>query len=321
MRKYFVLLTLFVFVSFNLFGQNRSVVLDSIVIGDPFIMADEDTQTYYMVGSTSGTVMWESKDLRNWSNPHSYIEWDKNSWKGNIPAIWAPEIHRYKGKYYCFATFTNNSMIHGEVDGRKLPRRDTHILKSDSPQGPYCEFSTEDYLDANKCTLDGTLWVEPNGKPYMVYCYEWIQAVDGRMEAVQLKRNLKAPKGKPFELFKASDTKWNDDSPVTDGPFLFLTKTGKLGMLWSSGSKSGYSQGVAYSESGMIRGPWVQDTETLTPRDHGHGMLFRTFEGRLLLICHTWHYDNKGKRLTRYPVLFEVDDSGDKLEMIGKYNP
>ncbi len=84
MRKYFVLLTLLVFVSFNLFGQNRSVALDSIVIGDPFIMADDDTQTYYMVGSTSGTVMWESEDLRNWSNPHSYIEWDKNSWKGMI---------------------------------------------------------------------------------------------------------------------------------------------------------------------------------------------------------------------------------------------
>jgi len=300
----------------------ENIPFESIVIGDPFIMADTKSKTYYMVGSPkeSGN-MWKSKDLKTWSGPFKYIYWDKKSWRGENPPIWAPEIHEYKGKYYCFATFTNNDLIHGEVNGKKLPRRDTHILRSNKAEGPYEEFCSKDYLDAGKCTLDGTLWVEPDGTPYMVYCYEWIQAIDGRMEAIQLEKNLKASKGNPIELFKASDCKWNDNSPVTDGPFLFRTQTGRLGMLWSSGSKHGYSQGVAYSRSGTIIGPWIQERELLTPREHGHGMLFHSFEGKLLLVCHTWHHDKKGKRQSRYPVLFEVDDSGDKLKLVGKYNP
>ena len=29
--------------------------------------------------------------------------------------------------------------------------------------------------------LDGTLWVE-DGKPYMIYCHEWVETVDGEMD-------------------------------------------------------------------------------------------------------------------------------------------
>ncbi|MUT64558.1 hypothetical protein [Paenibacillus sp. NEAU-GSW1] len=32
--------------------------------------------------------------------------------------------------------------------------------------------------------------------------------------------------------------------------------------------------------------PWTQDAETLFPQDGGHGMLFRTFEGKLMLTMH-----------------------------------
>lgn len=306
--------------SFFFFSESQGVEIDSIVIGDPYIYVDSQTLTYYMVGTNKESDMWISKDLKTWRGPFKYLMWNKTLWMGEHPSIWAPEIHKYKGKYYCFATFTNKDIIHGEKNGWKLPRRDTHILRSDNPVGPYKEFCKKDYLDANKCTLDGTLWVEPDGTPYMVYCYEWIQAIDGRMEAVKLNKKISAPKGTPFELFKASDCKWNDDSPVTDGPFLFRTRTGRLGMLWSSGSKQGYSQGVAYSSSGKITGPWIQESERLTPPGCGHGMLFRTFEGKLLLVCHTWRYNN-GKDGLRYPVLFEVDDSEDKLRIIGQYNP
>lgn len=37
---------------------------------------------------------------------------------------------------------------------------------------------------------------------------------------------------------------------VADGPFLFRTGTGRLGMLWSSWSNSRCAQGVAYSGVG-----------------------------------------------------------------------
>lgn len=316
----FLNIIFFLSISLSSFGQNNLVSLSNIICADPYIYADKQSKTYILTGTAhnaSCNNFWTSKDLKTWSGPYNRIDWDKKSWKGENPAIWAPEIHKYRGKYYCFATFTNNSIIHGEINGRKLPYRNTHIFVSQKPDGPYKEISSKNYFKANKCTLDGTLWVEPNGTPYMVYCYEWIQAVDGRMEVVKLKKNLKTVRGKSIQLFKASDGKWKNNQ-VTDGPFLFKTQTGKLGMLWSTGSGGKYVQGVAYSSSGKITGPWIQDSELLTPADHGHGMLFKTFDNKLMLVCHTWKYDKQGKKTTRYPVLFEMDDRGDKLKIIKK---
>jgi hypothetical protein len=57
-------------------------------------------------------------------------------------------------------------------------------------------------------------------------------------------------------------------------------------MLWSGFGTEGYTLGVAYSDGG-VRGPWVQDPEPLFPTDGGHGMIFRTPEGKLMLTLHS----------------------------------
>lgn len=41
------------------------------------------------------------------------------------------------------------------------------------------------------------------------------------------------------------------------GPYLFKTKTGRLGMIWASWVYDVYTQGVAYSTSGTPAGPWT----------------------------------------------------------------
>lgn len=78
---------------------------DSLQLSDPFILADEETQMYYLVGS--GGSLWKSTNLKMWTGPYQYITVDTTSWIGTAPRIWAPELHKYKGKYYCFVTFTN----------------------------------------------------------------------------------------------------------------------------------------------------------------------------------------------------------------------
>jgi len=45
--------------------------------------------------------------------------------------------------------------------------------------------------------------------------------------------------------------------------------------------------GIARSASGDIAGPWRQDAEPLWAADGGHGMIFRSFEGQLMLTLHT----------------------------------
>ena len=107
---------------------------------------------------------------------------------------------------------------------------------------------------------------------------------------------------------------------VADGPFLFRTGTGRLGMLWSSWSNSRCAQGVAYSESDKLAGPWVQCNDPLIPNNSGHGMLFRTFDGKLLMCLHHQSLDSENPG-PRRPTLFEVDISGDEIKILGKYHP
>jgi len=161
-----------------------------------------------------------------------------------------------------------------------------------------------------------------------VYCYEWLQNGNGTIEKIELKPDLSGSVGNGELLFKASDSPWSrekdkdgNDKPnkVTDGPFLFKTETGKLGMLWTSWIYDEYVQGVTYSESGTLDGPWIQEKDPITPRNYGHGMLFKTFDGKTLMAAHSHAVVNG--RYHRVPHLFEVDLSGDKLKVVAPYKP
>jgi hypothetical protein len=101
---------------------------------------------------------------------------------------------------------------------------------------------------------------------------------------------------------------------VTDGPYVFRTQTGRLGIIWTSWVYDIYTQGVAYSDNGKLSGKWIQEPEPITPPDFGHGMLFRNIEGKLLMAIHSHSTDERG-RTVRIPHLFEVDDSGDKIQV------
>lgn len=304
-------------------GVREHIPLDSIRLSDPAILADKETEMYYMTGT--GGRLWKSKDLAQWIGPYKVVEIDTNSWMGPKPMIWAAELHRYKDKYYYFATFTNEDIKIDTVRENIIPRRASHVLVSDQPDGPYVPMQDATYLPAESPTLDGTLWIE-NGKPYMIYCGEWLQNWNGTMSKIELKPDLSGTIGQSDTLFRAFDSPWSRElnsegdtlpSKVTDGPWLFKTQTGTLGMLWTSWVHDVYTQGVAYSESGTLDGPWVQEKKPITAPNFGHGMLFRTLEGKLLMSVHS--HRNVDGRYIRYPNLFEVDDSGDKLVVGRRY--
>jgi len=81
-------------------------------------------------------------------------------------------------------------------------------------------------------------------------------------------------------------------------------------MIWSSfGEKHTYTVGIAYSTSGKVTGPWRQMDEPLLAIDGGHGMIFRTFDDRLVMPI---HQPNDGKIRMR---LFELEDAGTTLRI------
>ena len=303
---------------------HRYTRTEEIRLSDPFILADKPTGMYYMTGT--GGNLWKSADLKVWDGPFQVAQTDPDSWMGPRPMIWAAEIHPYNGRYYYFATFTNRSVIIQQYRGNDINRRACHVLVGDSPEGPFYPMEDETYLPADQPTLDATLWVE-DGQPYMIFCHEWLQNWNGTVEKIPLKPDLSGsiPEGRQL-LFRAFDSPWsldrNEDGTlgphrVTDGPFVFKTQTGKLGMIWTSWRFQDYTQGVAYSASGKLEGPWIQEKNPITPPNFGHGMIFTTFDGKRILCCHS----HRPSDSLRIPAYFLLDDSGDKIKVLGRYYP
>lgn len=304
-------------------GPNQH--LENIRMRDICILADEKTKTYYAISSgrapakagfkNSSVRAYTSKDLLNWEGPHTIFQTPNDLWGDvNIVNIWAPEIHFYKGKYYLFLTFDTDSKFPEQWrDWLPRVRRGSQVLVGDSPLGPFKPFQNHSTLPVDMMTLDGTLWVE-DGVPYMVFSHEWVQITDGAMEFVKLKDDLSDTAGEPKRLFRGSDAPWARKSPewgcwVVDGPYLYRSKSGKLFMIWSSFSHTGYTTGVAISDSGKLAGPWRQQAEPLFSADGGHGMLFKRFDGSLTMVLHS------PNKQTERAKLFEMEDTGETLKI------
>jgi hypothetical protein len=306
-----------------------TVSLDEMSMSDPYIFPDEKSQTYYLTGS--GGRFYRSKDLKTWSSIPTQVDLT-GTWMNGL-FVAAPEIHHIGDKYYYAGTWSDHSTLIQAVPRRyNVPRNQTQLLASDSPAGPFKPLVAErefclgpDDWDI----IDGTLYQE-DGTTYLVFVHEWTQLIDGTMDYMPLSKDLTHRTAEPTTIFRASEAAWSKEMNsigeatfglkmpgwVTDGPELFRTKTGKLGLLWSSWGEHRYAQGIAYSTSGSIKGPWVQEKEAFKGDNSGHGMLFTTFEGKLLFVVH--HAEENG---ARKPQLWEVDDSGDKLILGKRYSP
>lgn len=278
-----------------------------IHIRDPFIVPVKEQGRYYLYGTNCtlpggvGFDTFWSTDLKTWQGPVPVFRPAPDFWaKENY---WAPEVFFYKGKYYMFASFKAPNVC-----------RATQILVADGPEGPFKVHSPKPVTPADWECLDGTLFVDADQQPWIVYCHEWVQIEDGAICAQKLTPTLDALAGEPAFLFKATEAAWAQrkgfgkpkSGYITDGPFLHRTKEGRLAMIWSSFAESGYALGVAWSESGLITGPWKQQAELLYAKDGGHGMFFRTFDGQLMLSIH-----QPNSRKNERPLFFTVEEKAD----------
>ena len=309
----------------------RTVHFNDLTMSDPYIYPDPETKTYYL--TSSGGRMWKSKDLVMWEGPYNVIDLS-GTWCEKAGFAAAAEIHKVGDYYYYAGTWSDHGDLIEQVPRRyNVPHNQTYLLRSENVEGPYVPFSVTpgyDYQPREWDCIDGTLY-EEDGHIYMVFVHEWTQIIDGTMDYIELSSDLTHTiSDHPVTLFRASEAPYCGEMNslgeatfglkmpgwVTDGPQLFRTQTGRLGMLWSTWGKERYLQAVCYSESGTIDGPWVQEPEPFLSNNSGHGMLFRDFDGRLLYVVH--HAEGDGPRK---PQLWNVDDSGDKLVLKDRIMP
>ncbi|OMF37120.1 glycoside hydrolase [Paenibacillus sp. FSL H8-0548] len=266
---------------------------EDLQIRDPFIFPVTQQRKYYLYGSTDKNIWGKGTGF------DAYTSHDLETWEGPFPAFrpsadffsdtnfWAPEVYEHEGRYFMFATFRRN-------DNGLLG---TAILASDQLLGPFELHSEGPVTPVNWSSLDGSLYVDQAKQPWMVFCHEWQQTADGEICAMKLSMDFKRAVSEPVVLFKASEAPWttsfqsprypNQDNYVTDGPYLFHTASGVLYMLWASFINNKYALGIAKSLSGVVTGPWLHEEKAFYQNDGGHGMVFRTFEGRLVLTIHT----------------------------------
>lgn len=273
-------------------------------IRDPFILPYEGKYYMYASNYPYGFMVYTGTDLENWEEPVEIIRFPEGFWA--TKDFWAPEVHYYQGKFYLFASLYSDS-----------DNRGTQIFRSASPTGPFEPISEDPATPGEWMCLDGTLYVDKGGTPYMVFCHEWLQIKNGTVCYVQLSEDLSQPVGEPKLMFSAGDypfVKNVTDDPenlVTDGPFLYRCENGDLVMIWSSYGQEGYFESVLKSDNGEIDGRWIAQ-DMLFEKDGGHGMIFRDFDGKLRMSLH-----QPNIAPDEHLKLFELKDCGGTLKVIG----
>jgi len=287
---------------------------NEIQIRDPFIFKHDGK--YYMFGSTdkdiwkgpgTGFDVYIGDDLENWSDPIAAFRPPEGYW--GTDNFWAPEVFAYNGDFYMFASFIGKGY-----------KRGTAVLKAEKPEGPYLPHSQGAVTPKDWMCLDGTFYVDMDKQPWIVFCHEWVQIKDGTICAARLSDDLTIIVSEPITLFSSTNACWSAEvySPsnnmhgyVTDGCNMYRMKNGRLLLLWSCMGNQGYCISYAVSTTGKISGPWKQRDKPLFDKDGGHGMIFTTYDGRLMLSIHSPN-DTPNERA----LFVELKETWEGLEVI-----
>lgn len=205
-----------------------NIDIKDFLMRDPFVYVDTIGEKYYIHGNAANNKIinvYESKDLKKWKllgNSFTALPdfWGKQD-------FWAPDMFEYHGKYYMSVTFS--------APGYK---RGCSLLVSDYPEGIYQPLVNGPVTPKEWTCLDATIYIE-NDQPYLLYCREWLEVVDGEIYIQKLSSDLKNTIGDPILLFKASSAPWVGNisaqgvtGKVTDAPFIYKVSENQYVMLW-----------------------------------------------------------------------------------------
>lgn len=267
------------------------------MIRDPFILPYNGTYYLYASNFPNGFKAYTSTDLINWTEPTEIIHFDRDFWA--TKDFWAPEVHLYKGSFYLFASLFSEKH-----------KRGTQIFKADNPLGPFEAISDGPVTPRDWMCLDGTLYVDRNSIPYIVFCHEWTQVKNGTVCYAQLSDDFTQLVTEPKLMFSGGDydfvSTFLGDNYITDGPFLYRTKDGSLLLMWSSCGKQGYFESLLKSDNDEIDGNW-NPANMIFETDGGHGMVFNTFDNKLMISLHA--PNSHDERLA----LFELEEKDGSL--------
>ncbi len=211
---------------------------------DPMIV--EHNGVYYMY-STGGKEIYvkTSKNLVSWSKQSAPI-FKASSTAWATGSLWAPEVHKYNGKFYLFYCAKNKSGIFN-ID----------VAVSDTPNGNFIPISSAPLLNTTYHVIDANFFCDGDGRTYLYYSKSHsTNKVNGKNTSqtygVEVSNDFKSLIGESV-LCATPTQSWETKSgnPLwNEGPTVFK-KNGKYFLLYSANyyETEHYSVGYAYSDT------------------------------------------------------------------------
>lgn len=256
-----------------------------IHIRDPFILVEDGR--YYLLGTTgddpwgraSTLTLYSSDDLENFTPVCVMVN---DGCLDEYTNIWAPELHKYKGKYYLIVSAF-----------RKDLGRGSFILVSDKLDGNFKMLTGKYITPEGWGCLDATLYVE-DGVPYLCYSNEWTNPIsddgDGSLFISRLSDDLCELVGEPKKIVSGKNCPLAveigpDDCRgyLAEGPYMYK-EDGETVLLWSTITDTGYCVLKSVSRNGAMGDYELR--ETVFDKDGGHCMRFLALDGREMITLH-----------------------------------
>lgn len=269
--------------------------LFSRATGKPILLADPtifyDNGTYYLYGTGSspyhnGFVVYTSKDMKSWSGPSGVKDGYALS-KGDAfgeSKFWAPQVFRYKEKYYMAYTANENIAV----------------AESDHPLGPFIQEDMKP-VEGETRQIDPFVFIDEDDRKYLYY----VKVADGanRIFVVEMEDDLRTKKKGTERKCIEADTHWenteNDEWSVTEGPTL-IKHNNKYYLIYSANHYKSTDYAVGYAVSDSPLGPWQKYAgnpiihRSITGYNgSGHGDLVKTSDNEWVYVFHTHHSREK----------------------------
>ena len=204
---------------------------------DPWVWQEEDA--YYLTFTTGyNLTLYRTEVMSDLSNAKKQVVWTPPATGPNSKNIWAPEIHRYDGKWY----------IYYAADGGDNLNHRMYVVVNENEDPFSGSWTDQGQLDlpAGKWAIDGTLF-EHNEQLYYLWS-GWEGDENGRQDIYICKMDDPlTPVGDRILLtLPEFDWETNDVSPtVTEGPQI-LKHGDKIHLIYSAGAcwTDGYALGM-----------------------------------------------------------------------------
>jgi beta-xylosidase len=264
----------------------------SVTFGDPYVLHEKGN--YYMYGTGGGArngfAAYSSTDLVNWKHEGQvYYASNVNGWSDSTAAwdgaYWAPEVYKYKGKFYMFYSAQWKRNPTKELENFRIG-----VAVADSPTGPFTDLTNKPVFDPGYPIIDANVLFDSTGKLYLYYsraCYKhpvesevatwarqkgWFDMIEESwVYGVELKPDFTGVIGEPVLQLRPPLTmddkqaEWESRSVTskevnrrwTEGSFIFKNRDTYY-MMYSANYFGGKNYAVGYATSKSPLGPFTK---------------------------------------------------------------